>query len=56
MPDPLSEATVASRKTWLPAAFMAVALLVLSTACSDPDDLSDGSMTLPPSLLNSRGW
>lgn len=55
MPDPLSEATVASRKTWLPAAFMAVVLLVLSTACSDPDDLSDGSMTLPPSLSELSG-
>ncbi|MFT4512844.1 MAG: hypothetical protein ACI91B_001544, partial [Planctomycetota bacterium] len=43
MSDPLKEATVESRKICLPAAFMAIALLVLSTACSDPDDLSDGT-------------
>ncbi|MFT4515534.1 MAG: hypothetical protein ACI91B_004250, partial [Planctomycetota bacterium] len=53
--DPLKEATVESRKICLPAAFMAIALLVLSTACSDPDDLSDGTISLPPSLSELSG-
>ena len=55
MPDPLSEATIESRKTWLPTAFMVVALLALSTACSDPDNLLDGTMKLPPSLSELSG-
>lgn len=55
MPDPLIEATVESRKTWLPTASMVVALLVLLTACSDPDNLLDGSMKLPPSLSELSG-
>tara|TARA_R110002072_G_scaffold139249_2_gene282726 strand:+ start:17439 stop:18395 length:957 start_codon:yes stop_codon:yes gene_type:complete len=58
MLDPSDQPAATSRKPRLPAALMAgvlIALLLLPAACSDPDDLSDGSITLPPSLLELSG-
>ncbi|MFT7534875.1 MAG: hypothetical protein ACI85K_000825 [Hyphomicrobiaceae bacterium] len=58
MSVPPSEAPVTSRKVWLQPALLAVALLtmlLLPTACSDSDDLSDGTISLPPSLSELSG-
>lgn len=51
----MSEAAIENRKAWLPVTLALVALLMLSAACSEPDNLLDGTMRLPSELSELSG-